>query len=222
MWYSYSLSRTLGEKVFTRGLWISVVPNMVVHLKFRWSLCSGFCEILAQNYAPGTAAPGACSQSMNNLGYSKFNMLQEHYLKVYCSRSIFATCSWSVMHFKFAPGTYLLYAPGVLGIQIYSWSIFDLNITPDYSCFRNILQEQLLLEHNLGPRSHRSCAAAAPRRGMGEFAPIRGSVLPLPPLKKKKMQKSAIFCIFFFLFLPPQKCILPPQCPHKKKKRRKN
>ena len=32
------------------------------------------------------------------------------------------------MHFKYAPGTYLPYAPGALCIQICSWSIFDLRI----------------------------------------------------------------------------------------------
>ena len=33
--------------------------------------------------------------------YCKSNMLQEHkYLNVHCSRSIFATCSWSSVHFK--------------------------------------------------------------------------------------------------------------------------
>ena len=78
---------------------------------------------------------GSCSRSMNNLGkYSKFNMLQEHYLNVHCSRSIFrhapgAPCILNMLlehicfmllehcAFKYAPGAYLTY-----------------NITPDYSC----------------------------------------------------------------------------------------
>ena len=32
------------------------------------------------------------------------------------------------MHFTYAPGAYLLYAPGALYIQICSWSIFDLEL----------------------------------------------------------------------------------------------
>ena len=38
---------------------------------------------------------------------NNLNMLQEHYLNAYCSRSIFATCSWSSVHFKYDPGAYL-------------------------------------------------------------------------------------------------------------------
>ena len=38
---------------------------------------------------------------------SKSNMLQEHYLNAHCSKSIFATCSRSSVHFKYDPGAYL-------------------------------------------------------------------------------------------------------------------
>ena len=48
------------------------------------------------------------------------------------------------MHFK--------YAPGALCIQICSWNIFDL----EYYSRLFMLLEQLLLEHNLGPKSHKS------------------------------------------------------------------
>ena len=66
------------------------------------------------------------------------------------------------MHFEYAPGPYLLYAPGALCIQICSWSIFDLEY--DSRLFMLLEQllpeqlflEQLLLEHNLGPKSHKS------------------------------------------------------------------
>ena len=62
------------------------------------------------------------------------------------------------MHFKYAPGAYLLYAPGALCIQICSWSIFDL----EYYSRLFMLWEQLLLEHNLGPKSHKSEIAQSP------------------------------------------------------------
>ena len=104
--------------------------------------CSaGFCEILAQNYAPraaapGTAAPGAAAPGAWIIwgNIFKFNMLQEHYLDVHCSRSIFRyalgtlcvlnmflehICNMLLEHcaFRYAPGAYL------------TW-----NITLDYSC----------------------------------------------------------------------------------------
>ena len=66
------------------------------------------------------------------------------------------------MHFKYAPGAYLLYAPGALCIQICSWSIFDLEyysrlfMLLEQLFLEQLLLEQLLLEHNLGPKSHKS------------------------------------------------------------------
>ena len=51
------------------------------------------------------------------------------------------------MHFKYAPGAYLLYSTGALCIQICSWSIFDLEYY--YRLF-------MLLEHNLGLKSHKN------------------------------------------------------------------
>ena len=66
------------------------------------------------------------------------------------------------MHFTYAPGAYLLYAPGALFIQICSWSIFDLEYYPRLFMLREqlfleqLFLKQLLLEHNFRPKSHRS------------------------------------------------------------------
>ena len=71
-------------------------------------------------------------------------MLQEHYFNVHCSISIFAVCSWSIVHsnmllehiyYMLLEHCTFRYAPGANLTE---------NITPDYLCY------------NLGPKSHRS------------------------------------------------------------------
>ena len=61
---------------------------------------------------------------------------QEHYLNAHFFRSIFATCSWSSMHFKYDPGAYL----------------YDL----EYSSRLLMVQEQLVLDHKSRPKSQKS------------------------------------------------------------------
>ena len=81
------------------------------------------------------------------------------------------------MHFRYAPGAYLPYAPGALCIQICPWSIFDLEYYSRlFMLLEQLLQEQLfleqlLLEHNLGPKSHKSFQVG-PGQGMSYFFPI--------------------------------------------------
>ena len=64
------------------------------------------------------------------------------YLDILLEHCAFELCSWSI----FAN------APGVLCIQICSWSIFDL----EYYSRLFMCLEQLPLEHNLGPKSHKN------------------------------------------------------------------
>ena len=85
-------------------------------------------------------------------------MLQEHYLNVHCSRSIFrhAPGAFCILHMLLEHICYMLlehcafkYAP--------VWSIFDLEYYPRIFMLREqLFLEQLLLEHNFGPKSHRS------------------------------------------------------------------
>ena len=73
----------------------------------QWKCRSGcLFEILASTYGP---APGPHGQGPLIIleEYPKSDMLQEHYLNAHCSRSIFATCFWSSVHFKYDPGVYL-------------------------------------------------------------------------------------------------------------------
>ena len=103
-----------------------------------------FCEILARNYAPGAAAPGAwiiwgnilsqiCSRSIfecpNAPGayskyapgaYSKCSMLQEHLANMLQEHIQNAQCSRSM--FK--------YAPGAVYIQIMLLEHIELRIVP--------------------------------------------------------------------------------------------
>ena len=116
-------------------------------------------------------------------------MLQEHYLDVHCSRSIFRYALGALCILKYAPGAYLLYAPGALCIQICSWSMFDLQY---YSRLLMLLEqlflEQLLLEHNLGPKSHKSQLG----RGHWHFSKggIRGKIFSI------RIAKIYIFFLF--------------------------
>ena len=82
---------------------------------------------------------------------------------MHCSSSIFATYSWSIvlriLHMLLEHICYMLHE--ALSIKMCSWSIFDLEYSPDYSCSKTMLLEQLLLEQNLGQKSHRSVHTGA-------------------------------------------------------------
>ena len=108
-----------------------LLPNVAT-----WGRAVSFCKILVQNYAPEAAASWSNIQSP------------------ICSRSI----SW--MHT--APRAYLAFA-------ICSWSIVYSNILLEHIRHRILFQIiyapgtcslslllSMLLEHNLGPKSHRS------------------------------------------------------------------
>ena len=60
-----------------------------------------FCEILARNYAPGAVAPGAAAPGASAPG-----------AWIIWGNILSSICSRSIVHFKYAPGAYLLYAPG--------------------------------------------------------------------------------------------------------------
>ena len=83
--------------------------------------------------------------TINNLEeYSKSNMLQEHYLNAYCSRSIFATCSRSSMHFEYGPGTFdIVYSSNLLMVQ-------------GQLVLEHMVQSKLVLDHKSKPKSQKS------------------------------------------------------------------
>ena len=76
----------------------------------------------------------SCSWSMNNLGkYSKFNMLQEHYLNAHCSRSIF----------RHAPGALcilIMLLEYICYMLLEHWSIVHSNMLLEHIWLRILLQ----------------------------------------------------------------------------------
>ena len=141
-------------------------------------------------------------------------MFQEHYLNAHCSRSIFAICSWSIVHSNMLlEYIYYMLLEHCAFTYICSWSISNLEITPDYIYSKSMLLEhmfleQLLLEHNLGPKSHRSnthckwyCDTVEPLKGCGMCPWL---VLVSPCFRENVVATCKIvfvlFCVFFFFF----------------------
>ena len=102
-----------------------------------------------------------------------------------------------------------IYAPGALCIQICSWSIFDLE-------YYSRLLEQLLLEHNLGPKSHKSTSEGGSQRVVVRSEQELGSSCTSSPSKPNLTRLGlhprapcilSFFSLFFFFFLVVNICI---------------
>ena len=87
-----------------------------------------------------------CSWTINNVEeYSKSNIFREHYLNAHCYRSIFGTCSWSSVHFKYDNGVYfdLEYSSRLLMVQ-------------DHMVQEQMIQDHMILDHKSRPKSQES------------------------------------------------------------------
>ena len=109
------------------------------------------------------------------------------------------------MHFKYAPGAYLLYAPGALCIQICSWSIFDLEyysrlfMLLEQLYLEQLLLEKLLLEHNLGPKSHKSVQITTNTIEYSTFNPRESSFSSLN--SSHECEETCLYVRFFNLHI---------------------
>ena len=85
-------------------------------------------------------------------------MLQDHIWKVYCSRSLQQTCSWSSVHFKYGPGAYLTWKffRIVDGPGPYIWleTSFRLLMVEDHKPRPKPSQQQQQKKKRIGPVGH--------------------------------------------------------------------